>query len=454
MKLFGRGRKDRPEVRLRRAVERAGQPTTHRVAALLESLGHESATPEALAELDASLRSVGLTTYPSLSEVDGDSVVEVQRVEAGVPVAQAVLADEAPEQEEVDAEEDARPESEPTARQPANGLEDVTVETEPDEARQQPSETAEEVAPQLREQQDRHDAELSALRDELQTELAVIREQAAGEHRMREEAEARLAETKEELEAKTAALADAERRIDDVYEQRLSGILEAQESARKEREQAAQELHEARAERDRLEAETTDLARRREAERAEAQSKADEALALLEAVRAEGDQERERRAAIERRLNALIAGGKAEEREDRVEPPAVAPVRMPEPERPPRREPPLGEDPPAPAPEHQGGSNGDAAEQRAPVFHQPPPSKSSSRLSLPKLGRGRKREKAPSARYTCAVTGIEAPSDSEWELRRHGWIVSGDNALSPEAQADGWQYPEGAALPFRKLSER
>ena len=88
---------------------------------------------------------------------------------------------------------------------------------------------------------------------------------------------------------------------------------------------------------------------------------------------------------------------------------------MSHPRWPPRREPPLGEDPPAPAPEHQGGSNGDAAEQRAPVFHQPPPSKSSSRLSLPKLGRGRKREKAPSARYTCAVTGIEAPSDSEWE---------------------------------------
>ena len=269
MKLFGRGRSNRPEVRLRRAVERAGQPTTHSVAALLASFGHESATPEALAELDASLRSVGLTTYPSLSEVDGDSVVEVQRVEAGVPVAQAVLADEAPEQEEVDAEEDARLESEPTARQPANGLEDVTVETEPDEARQQPSETAEEVAPQLREQQDRHDAELSALRDELQTELAVIREQAAGEHRMREEAEARLAETKEELEAKTAALADAERRIDDVYEQRLSGILEAQESARKEREQAAQELREARAERDRLEGE------------------ADDGLGVLEAARAE-----------------------------------------------------------------------------------------------------------------------------------------------------------------------
>ena len=222
---------------------------------------------------------------------------------------------------------------------------------------------------------------------------------------MREEVEARLADTKEELEAMTAALADAERRIDDVYEQRLSGILEAQESARKEREQAAQELRRA---------------------------------------RAEVDEERERREVVERQLNALIGSGRTPEWRDRVQPPAAAPLRMPEPEQQSRRAP----------PEQRRGLKGGPTEQRTPVFHQPPPSKSSSRLSLPKLGRGRNRQKAPGARYTCAVTGIEAPSGSEWELRRHGWIVSGDNALSPEAQADGWQYPDGAALPLRKLPER
>ena len=184
------------------------------------------------------------------------------------------------------------------------------------------------------------------------------------------------------------------------------------------------------------------------------EGEADEALALLEAARAEADQERERRAAIERRLNAPIARGEAEAAEDRAEPPAVAPLRKPEPERPPRREPPLARTHQRPRRSIRADRTGTPRSSGCRLFHQPPPSKSSSRLSLPKLGRGRKREKAPSARYTCAVTGIEAPSDSEWELRRDGWIVSGDNALSPEAQADGWQYPEGAALPFRKLSER
>ena len=271
---------------------------------------------------------------------------------------------------------------------------------------------------------------------------------AAAETEAREKAEALAADATEQLATKTAELADAERRVDTAFEERLNGILEVQESARKEREEAARELREVRAERDRLEMEATKEAARQDAKRAEAQRTADDALALLEAVRAEGEQERERRAAIERRLNSLIAGGKPEAL-DRPEPESDVREQPSELAAPHRRAP--GPDPqPREETRHDAG---DFTEERAPAFHQPPPPKRPSR-SLPKIGRRRRRRKGGGAHYTCAVTGVQAPTTSEWELRRQGWVVSGQNALSPDAQADGWQFPDGAALPFRKLSER
>ncbi len=385
-------------------------------------MGLEDDTPGARAEVGARLTAVGLRTDPPLSDVDGDAVVDVLLADTGVPTAETA---------------------------PPAPVEEATPERADEQLDRSPEQPfAEQAAAQLREQQDQHDAEISALRDEMQTRLAAARSEAAAEAEARERAEALAADASEQLATKTAELADAERRVDTAFEERLNGILEVQESARKEREEAARELREVRAERDRLEMEATKDAARQDAKRAEAQRTADDALALLEAVRAEGEQERERRAAIERRLNALIAGGKPESL-DRLEPESKVGERPPEPAARPAR---------APRPDPQPGeeprhATGDLTDERAPAFHEPPPMAKPSR-SLPRIGRGRRRRKGGGARHTCAVTGVQAPTNSEWELRRQGWVVSGQNALSPEAQADGWQFPDGAAMPFRKLSER
>lgn len=50
----------------------------------------------------------------------------------------------------------------------------------------------------------------------------------------------------------------------------------------------------------------------------------------------------------------------------------------------------------------------------------------------------------------CAVCQKSFQADSEAELAASGWRVSGDIGLCPEDQADGWQLPEGAKLPFRR----
>ncbi len=50
----------------------------------------------------------------------------------------------------------------------------------------------------------------------------------------------------------------------------------------------------------------------------------------------------------------------------------------------------------------------------------------------------------------CAVCQRTFAAGSQEELDASGWRVSGDVGLCPECQADGWQLPEGARLPFRR----
>lgn len=54
----------------------------------------------------------------------------------------------------------------------------------------------------------------------------------------------------------------------------------------------------------------------------------------------------------------------------------------------------------------------------------------------------------------CAVCQRELQVDDEAELKASGWIVSGDSGVCPPCQEDGWQLPEGAAIPFRRTPGR
>jgi len=50
----------------------------------------------------------------------------------------------------------------------------------------------------------------------------------------------------------------------------------------------------------------------------------------------------------------------------------------------------------------------------------------------------------------CAVCQTAFMAGSEEELRLSDWNVNGDVGLCPDCQADRWQLPEGARLPFRR----
>ena len=50
----------------------------------------------------------------------------------------------------------------------------------------------------------------------------------------------------------------------------------------------------------------------------------------------------------------------------------------------------------------------------------------------------------------CAVCQKTFMAGSEENLRLSGWKVSGDVGACPKCQADGWQLPDGARLPFRR----
>ena len=71
--------------------------------------------------------------------------------------------------------------------------------------------------------------------------------------------------------------------------------------------------------------------------------------------------------------------------------------------------------------------------------------------------RGRRRPKQPKAFFItaeghCAICQRSFRAGSEDALKRSGWKVSGDVGLCPDCQADRWQLPEGARLPFRRGS--
>lgn len=80
-----------------------------------------------------------------------------------------------------------------------------------------------------------------------------------------------------------------------------------------------------------------------------------------------------------------------------------------------------------------------------PVAEQP------KRTFLSRLRRGDKKSGAfITTPGHCAVCQKTFTAGSEENLRLSGWKVSGDVGLCPEDQADGWQLPEGARLPFRR----
>jgi hypothetical protein len=68
------------------------------------------------------------------------------------------------------------------------------------------------------------------------------------------------------------------------------------------------------------------------------------------------------------------------------------------------------------------------------------------------LGRRKKRLEGlfVTAEGRCAICQRGLKAGSESELARSGWRVSGDVGLCPDCQADRWQLPDGARIPFRR----
>lgn len=79
----------------------------------------------------------------------------------------------------------------------------------------------------------------------------------------------------------------------------------------------------------------------------------------------------------------------------------------------------------------------------------PETERSGSRFSLRRWGNRGKAAFVTSQGH-CAVCQKTFMAGSEENLRLSGWKVSGDVGVCPECQADGWQLPEGARLPFRR----
>jgi hypothetical protein len=50
----------------------------------------------------------------------------------------------------------------------------------------------------------------------------------------------------------------------------------------------------------------------------------------------------------------------------------------------------------------------------------------------------------------CAVCQKTFMAGSQEAFDQSGWLANGDVGLCPDCQADGWQLPEGARLPFRR----
>ena len=86
------------------------------------------------------------------------------------------------------------------------------------------------------------------------------------------------------------------------------------------------------------------------------------------------------------------------------------------------------------------------AEQRVPEFG----TEKSEPGLLSRMGRRGKKGLFVTTPGHCAVCHNTFMAGSEEELRASGWKVTGDVGLCPEDQADGWQLPEGAVLPYRR----
>jgi hypothetical protein len=67
-----------------------------------------------------------------------------------------------------------------------------------------------------------------------------------------------------------------------------------------------------------------------------------------------------------------------------------------------------------------------------------------------RLRPGRKQRVFITTQGHCAVCQRAFMAGTEENLRLSGWRVSGDVGLCPDCQADGWQLPDGARLPFRR----
>lgn len=62
----------------------------------------------------------------------------------------------------------------------------------------------------------------------------------------------------------------------------------------------------------------------------------------------------------------------------------------------------------------------------------------------------RQRGSSVSVEGSCAICGRAFKAGSQEELSRSQWKVSGDVGLCPACQAERWQLPEGARVPFRR----
>lgn len=113
---------------------------------------------------------------------------------------------------------------------------------------------------------------------------------------------------------------------------------------------------------------------------------------------------------------------------------------------------------PAPAATEQSGHEDgtlteDApADQPQPILHSPTdlePEKKSGRFRF-RLKGTRGKGTFITSQGHCAVCQKTFMAGTEENLRLSGWKVSEDVGACPECQADGWQLPDGARLPFRR----
>jgi hypothetical protein len=88
--------------------------------------------------------------------------------------------------------------------------------------------------------------------------------------------------------------------------------------------------------------------------------------------------------------------------------------------------------------------------QPPPFTVSPPPGEEKREGFFSKLRPGGSKRPFINTPGNCAVCQKTFEAGSEEALAQSGWKVSGDVGLCPEDQADGWQLPEGARLPFRR----